>query len=106
MVQTMNIFVAILVAALGSVGFTVALRAVPPFSTWNENGVKPWACDLCMSFWCTLWFCSAQTVNVSYAEAAFAWMPAFALAYGIVQRIVPTPMGEPPIDPQSPDGSP
>lgn len=91
----------IVFVALASVGLTVALRAVPPFSSWNERGVKPWACDLCMSFWGTLifsalsWYAGLAQQN----EAAFGWMPAFALAYGTVQRIVPPPMGGPPVDP-------
>lgn len=104
----MNLLVTILVASLGAVGLTVAIRAVPPFSRWNEKGVKPWACDLCMSFWGTLLFVVTQTVvgEGPYIESGLAWMPAFALAYGIVQRIVPTPMGGPPIDPPSPDGLP
>lgn len=102
----MNTLVAILVASLGSVGLTVALRAVRPFSLWNENGVKPWACDLCMSFWGTALFVVAQATMLSVNEATLAWMPAFAIAYGTVQRIVPTPIGAPPIDPPSPPDEP
>ena len=98
----MNTLVIIIVASLGSVGLTVALRAVPPFSKWNEEGIKPWACDLCMSFWGTLLFCIVQGfVGISF-EQMLAWIPAFAVAYGIVQRITPEPMGDPPIEPPSP----
>lgn len=102
----MNLVVAIIVASLGSVGLTVAIRVVRPVSTWNEKGIKPWACDLCMSFWGTLAFCSVQTATgATMVEAALAWMPAFAVAFWTIQRIVPEPMGGPPIDPPSPDGS-
>jgi ABC-type transport system involved in cytochrome c biogenesis permease subunit len=103
----LNHLVALIVAALGAVGITVVLRAVPPFSRWNERGVKPWACDLCMSFWTTA-LClavGAATHHVSMLEAFFLWMPAFAVAYGTVQRITPPPLGGPPIDPPSADGS-
>lgn len=32
--------------------FTVEMiRALPPFRGWAERQIKPWACDLCMSFW-------------------------------------------------------
>lgn len=95
------ILLAAIAAAFGSVGFTVFLRVVPPVKGWNERGWKPWACDLCMSFWCTA-VClgvGAAMHRVSTGDAFLAWMPAFAVAYGIVQRIVPPPMGGPPIDP-------
>jgi hypothetical protein len=104
----MNHLVALLVAALGAVGLTIVLRAVRPFSTWNEQGVKPWSCDLCMSVWMTA-LClaiGAATERVTVLEAFFLWMPAFACAYGMIQRIVPPPMGGPPIDPPHMGGPP
>lgn len=96
-----------LVTALGAVGLTTVIRAVPPFARLNEHGVKPWACDLCMSFWTTA-LClvvGAISGKVDVLDAFLLWMPSFALAYGTVQRITPPPMGEPPIDPPSADGS-
>lgn len=101
--RQVNLLLVVLVSALGSVGLTVALRAVRPFSVWNENGVKPWACDLCMSFWGSA-LClviGACAGRVGFLDAFFLWMPAFAVAYGTIQRIVPVPMGDPPIDPPS-----
>lgn len=93
--------VILLVAALGAVGLTVVLRALPPFSGWNEKGVKPWSCDLCMSFWTTLIVLGIGWAagRVDGQTAFFLWMPSFTVAYGIVQRIVPFPVGGPPIDP-------
>jgi len=86
---------------LGSVGLTLVLRFLPPVSRWNEAGIKPWGCDLCMSFWCSA-LClgvGAAAGEITPPQAFFAWMPAFVVAYGIVQRINPPPLGEPPVDP-------
>ena len=45
-----------LVGAALALGLTVAgviqvIRALPGVRRWVLNGVKPWACDLCMSWW-------------------------------------------------------
>lgn len=97
------ILLATIVAGLGAVGITLVLREVPPVSRWNEQGVKPWACDLCMSFWCSLLCLGVGRGfgQVTSAEAFLAWMPAFVVAFWVVQRVRPVPMGEPPIEPPS-----
>jgi hypothetical protein len=41
----------LVVVALFAAGLTHILRALPPFRVWVFRGVKPWACDLCMSWW-------------------------------------------------------
>lgn len=102
----MILFLASIIAGLGSVGITIVLRAIPPFEGWNERGIKPWACDLCMSFWCSA-ICLAVGVvfaELSPSDAFMAWMPSFVVAFGTIQRIIPVPLGDPPIDP--PSGSP
>lgn len=33
------------------VGTVCVVRALPPFARWANMGIKPWACNLCMSFW-------------------------------------------------------
>jgi hypothetical protein len=88
---------------LGAVGLTLVLREAPPIARWNEAGVKPWACDLCMSFWCSA-IClvvAAAAGEINPPQAFFSWMPAFVIAFAIVQRVRPVPMGGPPIDPPS-----
>lgn len=89
-------------AALGAIGLAVILRAVPPFSRWNEQGVKPWACDLCMSFWCS-GLALAVAPSFSWEEVALWWLPTFTIAYAGLQRITPEPMGGPPIPPPPPE---
>jgi hypothetical protein len=36
-----------------SAGITTAVRALPPVQRWMFERRKPWACDVCMSFWVT-----------------------------------------------------
>jgi hypothetical protein len=43
-----------LIIALFSAGLSQIVRALPPFRGYVEREVKPWACDLCMAFWSTL----------------------------------------------------
>lgn len=39
------------VLGLGSVAVTRCVRALPPFAGWTMQLKKPWACDICMTFW-------------------------------------------------------
>jgi hypothetical protein len=41
----------LVLVALFAAGLTHIFRALPPFRGWVFRGVKPWACDLCMSWW-------------------------------------------------------
>lgn len=94
-------------AALGAIGLAVVLRALPPFSRWNEQGVKPWACDLCMSFWGSGIALGVAAVfgYLLPVEAGLLWLPTFAGAYAGLQRVVPSPVGAPPIPPpDAPEG--
>lgn len=107
---------ALLVAAT-SVGAAVAVRQAPVIRRWNEDGVKPWACDLCMTFWLTGIVCAVGAFLPDHDELwrLWCWMPAFAIAYPWLARINPMPEAdgdfpglphEPPTMPRSgePDG--
>ena len=41
------------VVLLGLVAFFAVnvARRLPGVADWTLNGIKPWACDVCMSFW-------------------------------------------------------
>ena len=78
-----------LLTAATSVGLALVLRQVYPVSAWNERGIKPWACDLCLTFWLTGLCCGWGAVVE--LERLWAWMPAFALAYPWLARVNPMP---------------
>ena len=82
-----------LLAAATSVGAIEAIRKAPVISRWNEEGVRPWACDLCMSFWGTLTVCLLVILvpEDGRGEALLGWLPSFALAYTWLTRITPLP---------------
>ena len=46
--------VAVLVVGLAAAGLASVVRALPYFRDLVFRGVKPWACDLCMSWWGSL----------------------------------------------------
>ena len=95
-----------ILAAATAVGFVIALRQVHPVSAWNERGTKPWACDLCMSFWSTLAVCALAAVLLD-PERLWSWMPAFAIAYPWLARVNPIPSDGPdPGVPEPPTSSP
>lgn len=97
------ILLAAIVAGLGAAGITLVLREQPHIARWNEAGIKPWACDLCMSFWTSLTCLAVGSAvrEITWVEAFMAWMPAFVVAFWVIQRVRPAPLGGPPIDPPS-----
>lgn len=96
-----------LFGAASAVGAITALRQAPLIRDWNEEGVRPWACDLCMSFWVTLGIAVLGYLGApEVTERVFwAWMASFALAYTWVTRLTPAPPdgGEFPGLPDEPD---
>lgn len=90
----------IALVALFAAGLTVVLRAVPPFKALVFSGVKPWACDLCMSWWnaCAggvlalgggLWGPISAGTLVTWVLGTFAAVPVSML----VLRFVSQPTG-------------
>lgn len=84
----------VFLVAATAVGATEAIRKAPLIRGWNEQGIKPWACDLCMSFWLTLIVVLLAVVVPSEPQLYWigAWMPAFALAYSWLTRVTPVPV--------------
>ena len=51
MITPLDIMLWSILLGATSVGITVALRALPFVKVWIQEMRKPWACDVCMSFW-------------------------------------------------------
>lgn len=83
-------------------GATVLVRVLPPVQPLVERGLKPWACDFCMSFWLVLIGCVALPFAAGalrYKLAAVEVWLAGPAAYGLallVLRKLTDPMGPPP----------
>ena len=87
--------------AFGAVGLTTLLRTLVP-SQWVES-VKPWSCDLCMSWWSSS-VCVVVAVALdrgTVVDGVLTFLPSFALAYIVQQRLHPIPDGGPPMEPPS-----
>lgn len=85
---------ALLVASV-AVGLTAAgaiqvIRALPLVRSWVMRGTKPWACDLCMSWWLSL---AAGAVGVvgSGPEWGCTVLPAVAVSMWVTGRMKPVP---------------
>ena len=88
----LTILVAAVVLGMSAAALPPITRALPFVQSWTERGIKPWACDLCMSFWSTAImtaFWSAMGVP------ALAGLPAFVVTFAVV-RFNSEPIGPPP----------
>lgn len=91
--------------AATAVGAIAVVREAPLVRGWNERGVKPWGCDLCMSFWMTLAIAilGAWGPLRSGWLGFYSWMATFAVTYSWLTRLTPLPSET--IDPGIPEES-
>jgi hypothetical protein len=83
--------------ALTVPGFVLAVRALPWVARKVEEGVKPWACDVCSCFWSTALFALVAVPFVGDARALLCAGPAYTLALWILGRLEqPTSYPPPP----------
>lgn len=87
--------------ALAIPGVVQAVRALPWVSRRVFENVKPWACDICMSFWIgALATIGAAALAHDLRVLAVA-PPAYTIAL-LVLRVLQAPHGEaPPLEPPS-----
>lgn len=73
-----------ILVALTAAGLVPVVRQVPAVQDWMFKGIKPWVCDLCMSFWGTV---VATAFWWLWSDAPTeAMLPAFALTFYIVRK--------------------
>lgn len=84
---------AVVAFGLSAAGLVQLVRVVPPGPKMVQRGTKPWACDLCMSWWSA----------VLLVAVACAMDPAWALVLPgsffvslfLTARLYPAPSGGP-----------
>ena len=76
-------------------GFVLAVRALPPVERLVMEGVKPWACDICASFWGVVLWALLSTAKWG-EEALWAAPPSYAAALWILS-VLSRPRTEPPM---------
>jgi hypothetical protein len=87
------------------VGLVSVLRALPPFFGWANRGIKPWACDLCMSFWPATALAVTELVLHGRWHVLLAIPAVTGLGIATLSRLTPTPPGGPPDFPPLVDSS-
>jgi hypothetical protein len=100
------ILFALLFVALTVPGFVLAVRALPPVERLVLAGVKPWACDVCSTFWATLvWGAVAWVVFGHWALVAVP--PSYTIALWLLGELSrPATLPPPPdLGPSDGDGA-
>ena len=80
-------------------GIVQAVRALPWVSQRVFENVKPWACDICMSFWIGAFVTSGAAAIAHDLVVLAVAPPAYTLAL-LLLRALQAPHGEaPPLEP-------
>lgn len=77
-----------LAIALTVPGVVVALRALPPVARRVLDGQKPWACNICMTFWTTA--IATEVAAAAVGDWRVVWLagPAYTIALVLLERVV------------------
>lgn len=87
------VLISALVIGMSAAGTVPIVRILPYVRDWVQEAHKPWACDICMSFWSTLLMAGLW----SWLGAPFvAAVPAYVVTLAIVRRNS-DPIGPPPM---------
>lgn len=68
-------------------GFIVAVRALPFVNRWVKAAKKPWACDVCMSFWSTGAAALVWSGIVGDYTLLYAAGPAYPVTMWVLRQI-------------------
>lgn len=90
----LELFILALLIGLSSAGATVVIRQAPFIRGWTAANVKPWACDICMTFWCTL-IGTAVAQTVLDSRALVVWFVAYTIGKYSLRKLT-DPEGVPP----------
>lgn len=86
---------AVVLVGLSAAGFVQLVRVIPPGPRMVARGTKPWACDLCMSWWTAL----VVAMVLSGAVRDLTWLAvvpgAFFVSLFVTARLYPAPSGGP-----------
>jgi len=93
------------VLGLGSVAVTKCVRALWPFTHWVVRAIKPWACDICMTFWAVVLLAGvAFGLGVPWQTLLLAGPAAWTIGFAVLRplsgptALPPPSMGLLPVD--------
>lgn len=96
-----NVALVALLVGISVPGVVLAARALPPVDRRVLAGAKPWACDVCMSFWTTGALAILVAVIFKDVRLLLACGPAYTLAMivlGWMTRAPDVGIGVPPLE--------
>jgi hypothetical protein len=98
MAEPLDILAWALAVGATAAGLTVAVRALPPVQRWMFQRQKPWACDVCMSFWTTAAVGGALAIAKHDPSLLLACGPAYPWALQVLHTLT-EPRNPPPMMP-------
>ena len=84
---------------LTAASLVTVFRAVPPGKTLAATGRKPWACDVCMSFWMTILVALVACSVRNSAADAWTAIPGYMVCLWFLKQTHDFPIGEMKDDP-------
>ena len=81
-----------LLLGLSAASSVVIFRALPPGKQLAKTGRKPWACDICMSFWSNYLLALIDTLtalstgHTSLWQTLWAALPAYIVCLWLVKQ--------------------
>lgn len=82
--------------ALTVPGLVTAVRALPWVSEKVVAGVKPWSCDICMTFWGTALVTVVAATATLDGYVILLAGPAYTVALVVLERVLHAPPPGPP----------
>lgn len=77
-------------------GFIQAARALPWVSAQVVEGVKPWVCNICMTFWSCILFAFPLLLVFGFLPVLLALAPAYTSALWLHKQVA-APDSAPPL---------
>jgi hypothetical protein len=96
-----NIALVAVLAGISVPGIVLAVRALPPVDRRVLAGQRPWACDVCMSFWATGVVAGLVALVFKDARLLLSAGPAYTIALGSLAWLTRAPdvgVGVPPLE--------
>lgn len=87
----MTLVYAFLFVALTVPGFVRAVRTLAWVDEKVVAGVKPWACNVCMTFWSIVLVWGPLALLAWGPEAVVVLPPAYTVAFVLLERVLEKP---------------
>lgn len=91
-----QVLVVYLILSVTVPGFIQATRTLPWVATQVVDSVKPWSCNICMTFWSCILFALPLLLVFGFLPVLLALGPAYTSALWLHKQVA-APDSEPPL---------